>query len=274
MSPSTDYWATVAQVIPVFALAIVVEARVIKWNELPRGVRTFNILVLVGLSVAMAFTENSALSGVRGEPLGQASVSLAEVTISVSLSFVILNPVFAFLPRGLAESFATAFTSYPGRRLHVAILRFKIERQVDSLASLRARLWSLVQSSRAQGLQARAMVTGLDESIRVATLRGVGLERLQDLEAMRKQALTIVDGCENSSNDLEGEWRQMISDEVAKRAERLAHRDEFYREFMASRTTERRALAAAFLTGEPAQVRAARFRDLEPDDGGFLPEDP
>jgi hypothetical protein len=70
--PNANYWATVAQVLPVLALALVVEARAIhqRWTPAtPKWLRFTQALIWAVTLVVLALGESAALRALRGVPV-------------------------------------------------------------------------------------------------------------------------------------------------------------------------------------------------------------
>ncbi len=140
----SDYWATIAEVIPVIAFAIVLEARAItlSWREskVPRAVRAIQSLFWGSILIVFAFTETSALQAVRGtEPPAWLPV-LTEFAISGGMGILVLSPAIEVMVRANPEGTARILTVYPIARARL----WYLDRRV--LRSIRWIDWMLTQS--------------------------------------------------------------------------------------------------------------------------------
>ena len=111
--PDSDYWATVAQVLPVFALAVVVEARAIsqRWTSETSKLFRYALSATWAVTLAvLAFGELAALRALRGEQVSAWWALLMENAVAVAISVLVTAPAVDFLVKGYAEGFARLAT--------------------------------------------------------------------------------------------------------------------------------------------------------------------
>ncbi|MDP9358456.1 MAG: hypothetical protein M3R02_24850 [Chloroflexota bacterium] len=134
----TDYWATIAEVIPVVAFAIVLEARAItlSWRQtkVPKALRVIQSLIWATILIVFAFTETNALQAVRGtEPPGWLPV-VTEFAISGGMGILVLSPAVEVMVRANPEGTARILTVYPiarGRLWYLDRRALRFIRQID-----------------------------------------------------------------------------------------------------------------------------------------------
>jgi len=142
--PNSEYWATIAQVLPVLGLAIVLEARTIsqRWTpETPKWLRFTQSLIWVVPLVLLAIGESAALRALRGVQVWPWWTLLMEITISAAISVLFLAPALELLTKGYAEAAARIMTGGWLPRLRLALLEHREYRQHRKLHTLRAWLW-------------------------------------------------------------------------------------------------------------------------------------
>lgn len=104
------FWPTVATVLPVLALAIVVEARtsITRWtdNNPPRWLRTIQSILWIIPLVLFVYLEPVAFQRLEGSKPSHFSVSLVVPTVALSLSVLIVNPATELLVRSNARIIA------------------------------------------------------------------------------------------------------------------------------------------------------------------------
>lgn len=138
---STPYWATMAQVIPVFALAVVLEARAIagKWGSAtPTFVKVAQSVAWTLALATLAFGESVALRALRGEPPKSYWVDLCELAISWSVGMLILAPALQLMVKSFANPLARALTLSPLARIQHWLIQRKM-RALNMSAEAEAR---------------------------------------------------------------------------------------------------------------------------------------
>lgn len=130
-----QFWPTVAVVLPVFGLAIVVEARatILRWNnDFSRRIRAMqSILWLLPLAMS-AYLEPTAFLALEGNKTPHIAVILVNPTIASSISVLILAPSLELLVRANARLvirvttfFGTAKLRWQSWRIMVGLRRMQ-----------------------------------------------------------------------------------------------------------------------------------------------------
>jgi hypothetical protein len=104
---NSQFWPTAAQVMPVLALAIVVEARLItsRWNDgVPQWLRFVQCVVWIGPLILFFYLEPLAFSVISGSQSTKTSVSLVIDAIRVSLGSLLIAPATELLFRSNARN--------------------------------------------------------------------------------------------------------------------------------------------------------------------------
>lgn len=92
---STDYWVTVATVVPVLALALVFEVRVLsqRWSEhTPSWVMVMQAAFWAALLATFAFLLPAAMRGVRGEDMPSWLPGFSETIVSWCVAILLIGP--------------------------------------------------------------------------------------------------------------------------------------------------------------------------------------
>jgi hypothetical protein len=142
--PNSNYWATVAQVLPVLALAVVVEARAIhqRWTpDTPKWLRFTQALIWAATLLILAFGESAALRALRGVPVWPWWTLLLEYAISAAISLLVLAPALELLTKGYAEAIARMMTGGWLPRFRLALMERRELRQHRRLHAVRQWLW-------------------------------------------------------------------------------------------------------------------------------------
>lgn len=130
-APDPNYWATLAQVIPVFALALVLEARAIaaRWDiSTPTSLKAVQAIAWAVALVVLAFGESVALRALRGETPKSYWIPLAEGAISWCIGLLIIGPVLQLLVKSFANPLSHALTFGPVSRIR----SWRIGRRLDA----------------------------------------------------------------------------------------------------------------------------------------------
>lgn len=113
-APTTEYWFAVATVLPVLALALVVEARAIarQWSEdTPSWIMLTQAAFWGVPLLAFAYALPLSLGGVRGtEPAAWLPPRFIEIMVGVSVGVLLLAPVLKLFTRAGARQIATVLT--------------------------------------------------------------------------------------------------------------------------------------------------------------------
>jgi hypothetical protein len=117
-----EYWAAMAQIMPVIAFAVVFEIREISkgWTEdTPLWGKRVQSTTWAIVLLALAFGTTTALRALRGSEVASWWPQVCEWAISGSFGVLVLSPAFEVLVRSNAEFMARAFTWHPFTRGHV-----------------------------------------------------------------------------------------------------------------------------------------------------------
>jgi hypothetical protein len=117
-----EFWPTVATVIPVLALAIVVEARAIisRWSEYKDKKRIKIIRVLQSILcilwvtplILSIYLETSSFDALEGGHVAHSAVSLAIPTVAIGLAVLIIGPAIELLIRSNARMIALLLLTF------------------------------------------------------------------------------------------------------------------------------------------------------------------
>lgn len=232
--PSHDYWATIATVMPVLALATVVEARAITSNWNFRTPRTYRLISvgLWGTTLAiLTFGTNAAIRALRDLPVADWWPAVCEMAISASMGLLVLSPTLELLMKANAEGFGRvlvvafspwltlrwAWSRRASRRL-LARWRRGIEKGqviVADFAQMTERLEELLQHATTED-----MPPELDTKLRAA------LERTRKHEQEARRVL------EESIADYEDSKRRIQETNESLREMTTRSRDQISRQIM------------------------------------------
>lgn len=274
---SVTYWATLAQVMPIVALGIVVEARGLSanWNlQTPTVLKAFQSLIWAVMLSVLAFGESKAISALRGVEPADYWSSLCESSISSGLGVLVLAPALEMLVKAYALQLAGLFSAHPiwrARmwrldRVHRRLER-KWEAQHESFRAVLASLESTIARAQALLREAQQELEELDTE---------GGERsLSDDELARRQRLTDVTkrlrGFIEENQNLLAEARAKKDEEVrsmeATRADYLAKAAKQSAEIEEARRQQRLELAE-FLAKHPSAPVEQSTEKSDANDGG------
>jgi hypothetical protein len=116
VSPPPEYWLAVVTIVPIVALAVVVEARALAagWTSaVPRAYRRVQSWLWVALALAFVLIEAEALPALRGLAAPTWVPTFSEVTIQAALSYVLISSAVDLIIRAHAEVVAKALTWHP-----------------------------------------------------------------------------------------------------------------------------------------------------------------
>jgi hypothetical protein len=131
VKPPAEYWVTVGTILPVLALALVVEARSLasRWtSQTPRVLRAVQTLLWVSPLIAATVSEAMVLRALRGETVSSWVWRLCDVTIVTSFSVLVLSPAIDLAVRGYAEFPARVFAARPVELMKILRLGRSMER--------------------------------------------------------------------------------------------------------------------------------------------------
>jgi hypothetical protein len=139
----TAYWGTVAQIVPVFALTLVLEARRMAgtWAQRDRVDRVLTSTQLILVGALLFFTEILALSSLAQHTSSPGLVGNAELILIITMALLVMNPLGYLLVIGNVELWLIALRLLPGSKWR------KLRRSLKALAKRHAeRLPELRQS--------------------------------------------------------------------------------------------------------------------------------
>jgi hypothetical protein len=124
----SEFWPTAAQVMPVLALAIIVEARatINRWSDrIPVWLRFIQGALWVSPLILFVYLEPVAFRVIAGQENPASSVNTAIFAITLSLSVLIAAPALELLIRSNAKIVATFYTVVRTFRLRLEIASTK-----------------------------------------------------------------------------------------------------------------------------------------------------
>jgi len=139
VSPSKEYWASIAQVLPVIAVGIVLEVRAItaSWTrETARWYKAIQASIWSITLIALAYGENASVKALRGVEASTWWPTAIEAAISAGLGILVISPAMEIFLRGYAESVAGLLAWLPMRPLTF----WRLDRRALSLIRQRGRL--------------------------------------------------------------------------------------------------------------------------------------
>lgn len=130
------YWATMAQILVVVALAIVVEARALmaSWDEdLPDYARRIQVALWSGSLACIAFLLPKIVSATRTHSTTAAWLApAADMVLSLSSGIVVGAPALDFFARAFASPIAGVITLKPIEKIEMWKLRRQIQARLKS----------------------------------------------------------------------------------------------------------------------------------------------
>jgi hypothetical protein len=111
----TAYWGTVAQIVPVFALTLVLEARRMAgtWAQRDRVDRVLTSTQLILVGALLFFTEILALSSLAQHTSSPGLVGNAELILIITMALLVMNPLGYLLVIGNVELWLIALRLLP-----------------------------------------------------------------------------------------------------------------------------------------------------------------
>jgi len=182
------YWGMVAQIVPVLALALVLEARGMArryarktWFPHSRGSRTTFAVLYGAVALGLVGVELVALSFVQRARSNAVAEEIASYVLAIALAYVVLSPVLLISSALMSDTFARLPWSAQARSLRatadvqrdvVAAQRRERSARLDLWIKLTAVQVECMQAAGnadrmtgRDGVQARAVVDGLLERI-------------------------------------------------------------------------------------------------------------
>ncbi|MGD7732932.1 hypothetical protein ACQCX5_08210 [Propionibacteriaceae bacterium G57] len=149
------YWATVAAVVPVLALAVIVELRFVgqRWYEQPRWARVIQGLLWVGFMISCWIVEVCVMRVLAGlyQPQGWL-VSSSLFVISFGMSLLLIAPAIEIAFRVATPVISALVVNHLGRRIRWLIVERRNRRMLERSIRLDAERSRIIESSR-QGLE-------------------------------------------------------------------------------------------------------------------------
>ncbi|NYJ06587.1 hypothetical protein [Petropleomorpha daqingensis] len=268
MKASSDYWAAMTQVLPVVALAIVLEIRLVvsRWNEgFPRWLRALQSTLWAGILAVLAFGETNALRALRGDKVASWWPAACEIAVGCGMGILIISPALEILVRANAEIVARLVAAHPlvrlkSWRLHLQANRYMrlTERELRHHEfKLYYNMWRLTQMEKWQEEAASLAVQGLDQV--AESERGRVRRIINELPGLRAELASIRDDVQGSILDL----RERFKAFHARKAETLSKRQrwrEDWRSFNAKEREELNKLLRAFDVSEMTSGEAITRR--------------
>lgn len=206
----TAFWTAVATVLPVIALATIVEARTIsaRWRDLDIAHWYIYIQTLLWAFVLVGgvFAEGWALGALGGAPQAEWKTTLAKYAVSGGLGIMVLSPTLELVLSGWAGPISSVLTIHPLRRAKRARIRRGHERFLAKLEKQATQYRKRIGEVRASSRECRELRAQTAEHL-------AGFERAKDVGSVELVPIVV---------EWESRSRQLI--ETLDRA--LLYRDE------------------------------------------------
>jgi hypothetical protein len=225
----TEFWPTAAQVMPVLALAIIVEARatINRWNDQTSGwLRFIQCILWVSPLAFFVYLEPTAFSVMAGQANPVSSVGEVNFSIALSLSSLISAPAFELLFRSNTKTLVSFYVVI--RSFKVRLRMARNMRRCKQLLRDNMRAWDDIQGQLARLAKAELEIAmfpdgggkeGHDLRQVAAALRENTEARRDELKDSRDRTIKIMDEITEgraSFKDVEKEFVSTISRELAK----------------------------------------------------------
>ena len=148
MAAPLEYWATMAQVIPIVGLAVVVEARALSsrweaawpvWLPISQSAVWASTLLMLGVGEWLAF------EALRGRDVADWLPAALAAVVWYAFSILILGPALEFLAKGNARPLAYLFTRHPILRVRMRAAR-RASRKLEVISQQHIELLSKEES--------------------------------------------------------------------------------------------------------------------------------
>ena len=183
MKTPAEYWVAVGTILPVLALALVVEARSLAstWtSKTPRVLRAIQAFLWVSPLIAATVSEDEILRALRGVTVSSWVSWLCDATIVFSFSVLVLSPAIDLLSRGYAEFVAPVFTVSPVRWMKF----HRLKRSIEHAHRLSRRGRKEFEGGRSHSY---SMLTDIEMMIDKAEAEGVPTEQVEQHRGQLEQ---------------------------------------------------------------------------------------
>lgn len=254
-----------AQVLPVFGLAVVIEARTLiqSWQRrqiVNEGVRRFQILLLVAAAIGVAWGMSTALIALeRNENPNEIRRLAANISVSAAISGTLINPMTQLLIHAESRAFSRVFGWSPSLSWKLWRLRRQQIGQLRRVQSVRSQASQRVQEasemlSRVARLHASTESLPAQDETRQMAEQVLGEARLKEEECRRffREMICHEQNLRLYTAEIRThlrDWRRHDRDAFASWAQRMSD-----------------PIAGPVVTSYSSALSRAA-----PDDGGFLP---
>jgi hypothetical protein len=272
--PNPDYWAALSQVLPVFALAVVIEARLVarEWDtQTPRWTRFTQSFIWSTTLLVLALGESAAFKALRGEEVWRYWAVVMDNAVGAAIGLLILAPALEVLTKGNAEGVARLLTGAWVPRLRLALLDREYGRLHRRFFKIRQNSWSrlaLLEDLRTSSVKVTDQFKSAAISSGGTPSEKVVREQLH--EAIRAQEEVVrVEAAERV------EYRRLVREELERerriRVDRVARQRRLTEARIADRhRVLREILADTSDFGAESKLAVHEISLESPDDGGFL----
>jgi hypothetical protein len=268
VDPSNDYWAAMAQVLPVVALGIVLEVRTIVTNwtaQIPRWFRALQSVSWAAILLILALGENTALRALRGGAVAEGWPALCEWGVAAGLSILVISPALEVLIRANPELAAGLFSLHP----LLALKAWRLDRSAgnymrivfQSIEHMELRLY--LQLSQVRDME--RWLSQAEDEIRsqYASARAESQSQLdtllREMPQKRSEVAAIRSDIEEQITDVRARRKAYESD----RAGTLSRQAEFRQDRRKWKEKERELLTPLLRTFGPSGPTEKAVGDLE-----------
>ena len=185
MKLPAEYWITIGTILPVLALALVVEARSFasSWtpdsSRLVRVLRVVQTILWVSPLIAATFSEAEALSALRGATVEPWAWRLCYATVLASFAVLVVSPAIDLAVRAWPGPLSRIVASHPILR----VKSFRIGRSIEHGRRDRSRARTELDSKRALAL---SMLEGIEKQLDDAEATGMPREEVHHYRTQLK----------------------------------------------------------------------------------------
>ena len=274
--PNSDYWAALSQVLPVFALAVVIEARLVarEWNtQTPRWTRFTQSFIWFMTLLVLAFGESAALRALRGEEIWRYWALVMDNAVGAAIGLLILAPALEFLTKGNAEGVARILTGGWIPRLRLALLDRKYGRLHRNFFKIRQASWRRL--ARLEDLNTQYV--GLVDQLKSAATPSRGTPFEKEVDKQLHEVIRAQEEVVRAEAAERVTYRRLVREELERERKIRVDRVTRKHRLAEARVVERHRVLREILAdtadfGTAKSSLANREASLEsPDDGGFLP---
>lgn len=237
----SEYWATVGTILPVLALALVVEARSYAsgWSlaipRLGRVVRIVQTLLWILPLIAATFSEAEVLRALRGAAVALWVSPLCEATVLMSFMVLVFSPAVDLTVKAYPEPLARVLAGHPFTRTKVSRLRRSTERARQDVSHARLEAGD-------QGKHLLLMLDRIEEDLNARQSRGM------PEEAVQRYRTQLADQRAWTQEQLEGQDKRWAA--VEARATEISYQYSQYFDTLRRSFDIERRLLAELLTQE------------------------